>query len=633
MCVHNPCQHYWADIVADRDLLRGCGRASSGGRVRRWRSPRNCCTCTRSRCSPPGASRGAISSACSTSTTTMRTRAATLPQFAGHRAAHRPVQGLWRQDAAAATAGRHPRVAPAAGDARALAGGRSGARRVDPLPCRAQPAARGRDPPRSVARRLQRRRQPAPARHHRHGPGHRYATRRTSRRCFGLLEASDPRYLPFSVADQGRRHFDPLLQALEKLLDLPQSRLAVSDLLDLLDVPALRQRFASPKTTCRNCSAGYAAPISAGACTPSSAPASICRSRRMPRRRTPGCSACGGCCSATPLVPTPRPGRRSSLTTKSAASTPPARAAGAVARRLDATWRVLREPATVATGACACALLADFFCRRRQRRRLHPAAARQRPGALAGGLRRGGAGRSAALSVVGEYWLSRLRRGRPVAALLRRRRHLRHADADARHSLPPCLPARHERRRLPAQRIADGLRPDGPRLPPGRPFAPRGRSLSVPRSAAFGARRPAHLVGRPQHHTTTACGRRRCWSGSCAIIWPPAGRWPVIPGKAGKAGEALLAALTVEHRLQPFSADYFPAFPAGSQAVHLRAGMAAGWWRGRCDAGRTGGRTAPAAAAAAREPLSLRDLGDFLRQPVGLSFGSASAFPSSATIR
>ncbi|HAO03026.1 MAG TPA: hypothetical protein DCQ42_15240, partial [Halomonas sp.] len=31
--------------------------------------------------------------------------------------------------------------------------------------------------------------------------------------------------------------------ALEKLLRLPELRLSVSDLLDLLDVPALRQRF------------------------------------------------------------------------------------------------------------------------------------------------------------------------------------------------------------------------------------------------------------------------------------------------------------------------------------------------------------------------------------------------------
>ncbi|EXI73640.1 MAG: Exodeoxyribonuclease V gamma chain [Candidatus Accumulibacter sp. SK-11] len=61
---------------------------------------------------------------------------------------------------------------------------------------------------------------------------------------FGLLSADDPRYLPFIVVDQGRRQCEPLLQALEKLLALPQSRLTASDVLDLLEVPALRRRFA-----------------------------------------------------------------------------------------------------------------------------------------------------------------------------------------------------------------------------------------------------------------------------------------------------------------------------------------------------------------------------------------------------
>jgi exodeoxyribonuclease V gamma subunit len=60
---------------------------------------------------------------------------------------------------------------------------------------------------------------------------------------FGLLDQDDPRHLPFSVADRGQRDFDPLIGALETLLALPQSRLTVSDVLDLLEVPALRARF------------------------------------------------------------------------------------------------------------------------------------------------------------------------------------------------------------------------------------------------------------------------------------------------------------------------------------------------------------------------------------------------------
>ncbi|WP_249975800.1 exodeoxyribonuclease V subunit gamma [Vreelandella olivaria] len=60
---------------------------------------------------------------------------------------------------------------------------------------------------------------------------------------FGQLPADDPRFIPYTLSDQASRHRLPLMIALEKLLRLPELRLSVSDLLDLLDVPALRQRF------------------------------------------------------------------------------------------------------------------------------------------------------------------------------------------------------------------------------------------------------------------------------------------------------------------------------------------------------------------------------------------------------
>ena len=60
---------------------------------------------------------------------------------------------------------------------------------------------------------------------------------------FGLVDRDDPRWLPFTIADQGRRRHDPLLGAVERLLRLPDSRIAVTDVLDLLDVPAVRARF------------------------------------------------------------------------------------------------------------------------------------------------------------------------------------------------------------------------------------------------------------------------------------------------------------------------------------------------------------------------------------------------------
>ncbi len=60
---------------------------------------------------------------------------------------------------------------------------------------------------------------------------------------FGQLPTDDPRHIPYTLSDQASRHRLPLMIALEKLLRLPELRLSVSDLLDLLEVPALRQRF------------------------------------------------------------------------------------------------------------------------------------------------------------------------------------------------------------------------------------------------------------------------------------------------------------------------------------------------------------------------------------------------------
>lgn len=61
---------------------------------------------------------------------------------------------------------------------------------------------------------------------------------------FGQYAQDDPRWIPFTLADQGQRGCEPLLIAVEHLLKLPEGRLTVSEVLDLLDVPALRARFA-----------------------------------------------------------------------------------------------------------------------------------------------------------------------------------------------------------------------------------------------------------------------------------------------------------------------------------------------------------------------------------------------------
>jgi exodeoxyribonuclease V gamma subunit len=60
---------------------------------------------------------------------------------------------------------------------------------------------------------------------------------------FGQFSPFEPRYLPYHIADQQRRHRAPLLVALETLLSLPQLRFRASEVLDLLDIPPLRYAF------------------------------------------------------------------------------------------------------------------------------------------------------------------------------------------------------------------------------------------------------------------------------------------------------------------------------------------------------------------------------------------------------
>ncbi len=64
---------------------------------------------------------------------------------------------------------------------------------------------------------------------------------------FGRIARDDARYIPYTVADQGQRGREPMLVALEHVLALPDSRFAVSEVLDLLAVDAVRQRFGIAK--------------------------------------------------------------------------------------------------------------------------------------------------------------------------------------------------------------------------------------------------------------------------------------------------------------------------------------------------------------------------------------------------
>ncbi|KAB8044415.1 exodeoxyribonuclease V subunit gamma [Janthinobacterium aquaticum] len=60
---------------------------------------------------------------------------------------------------------------------------------------------------------------------------------------FGQHQPRDARYIPFEIGDVKDRSVNPLLVALEWLLQLPQQRCRQSEVRDLLDVPALAARF------------------------------------------------------------------------------------------------------------------------------------------------------------------------------------------------------------------------------------------------------------------------------------------------------------------------------------------------------------------------------------------------------
>jgi len=60
---------------------------------------------------------------------------------------------------------------------------------------------------------------------------------------FGRYPSSSRRYIPFTISDQGQRHRQPVLIALDTLMALPESRFGISEIISLLEVPAVRNRF------------------------------------------------------------------------------------------------------------------------------------------------------------------------------------------------------------------------------------------------------------------------------------------------------------------------------------------------------------------------------------------------------
>ena len=568
MCVHNPCEHYWADIVADKDLLR----------AERSRQPR--------RDSMP----------------------ATLSQESMHLHAH-PLLAAW---------GKQGRDFIGLldeyddGPARAGYEGYFSAigQRIDLFEPRKEP-----DEATTLLEQLQddirdlrplaetRARWPAvdPARdtsirfHIAHGPQREVeilhdqllAAFNTDpsltprdiivmvpdidtyapyiQAVFGLLDRDDPRFIPYSVADQGQRATDPLVQALETLLALPQSRMAVSDLLDLLEVPALRRRFGIDAEDLprlhrwirgANIRWGLHAEQRASLDLPAQSEADAPHTWRFGlRRMLLGYAVGAGADAWRGIEPFDEIGGL-----EAALLGPLVR----LMEKLDATWHALREPATV-TDWCARlrTLMADFldpddsgdaYTLFRLETALQQWQEVCDEAALTQAL---------PLSIVGDYWLSRLDQGGLSQRFF--------GGAVTFATLMPmrAIPFRY----VCLLGMNDGAYPRQ-RQPMdfdlmGRDYRPGDRSRREDDrylflEALLSARETLHvswvghsITDNSKRPPSVLVGQLR---DHLAAGWRLAG----YQGSANKASEAFLAALTCEHRLQPFSPDYYPRQPTTS---------------------------------------------------------------------
>ncbi|MFC0573522.1 exodeoxyribonuclease V subunit gamma [Paraburkholderia solisilvae] len=428
---------------------------------------------------------------------------------------------------------------------------------------------------------------------------------------FGLLDASDPRYIPFSVADRGQRDFDPLLGALETLLALPQSRVTVSDVLDLLEVPALRERFEIAEDDLpklhnwiggANIRWGLHGEQRASLDLPKAGNDDAPNSWAFGLRRMMLGYAVGDKSDAwRDIEPYAEIGGLD------------AALLGPLTRLIDAlddTWKTLRTPATV-----------DEWCKRLRELkntffapvdsddaytlgRLDNALEAWRDAcddaALAGEL---------PLSIVADHWLSQLEEGSLSQRFF--------AGAVTFATLMPM-------RAIPFRRVCllgmnDG---DYPRTqtpldfdlmrqnyrPGDRSRREDDRYLFL--EALLSAREHLHVswVGRSVTDNTprppsVLVGQLREHL---------AGGWRLDGDESGKP-HALLDELTVVHRLQPFSADYFPTDPDGSKLFTF-----ADEWRATtvADTTKVDLSTTLLPPLERDEPLSIRELADFLRDPV-----------------
>ncbi len=423
---------------------------------------------------------------------------------------------------------------------------------------------------------------------------------------FGLAGRDDPRYIPFSIADQGRRHHDPLVGALAKLLELPTSRVAVSDVLDLLEVPALRARFGIADDQLpllhrwihgARVRWGLHAEHREGLGLPDAPEANTWRFGLS--RMLLGYAVGGTAEAWQGIAPYDEIGGLDAALLGPLVQ---------LFERLEATWRTLASDADV-TEWCARlrALMADFFDPGDSPdaftlQRLEQALVQWQTACAVGRL-----DTPLPLAVVGEHWLAQLDDGGLSQRFF--------AGVVTFATLMPM-------RAIPFRRVCllglnDGDYPRS-RVPMdfdlmGGDYRPGDRSRREDDrylflEALLSAREQLHIswVGRSIHDNTVRppsvlVGQLR---DHLAAGWRLAGH--------DDAPDALLDFLTTAHRLQPFNPDYFPP-----EAATSRLFTYASEWRIADDRPPPGGPLAPTQRD---EPLRLAELANFLRDPVKAFF-------------
>ncbi|OZI37009.1 exodeoxyribonuclease V subunit gamma [Bordetella genomosp. 10] len=443
---------------------------------------------------------------------------------------------------------------------------------------------------------------------------------------FGLYAADDRRAIPYTLADRGKRHVDPLLHALEHLLQLPYARFAVSDLMDLLEVPALRRRYGIEEDQLpllhnwmrgANIRWGLHDEQRRSLGLPGSATAAAPNTWLFGLRRVLLGYAVGA-----------RGGDWQGIEPYGDVGGLDAALLGNLAElvgALEGWWRELAEPASPERwGERLRGLLLAFFDEDDSADGL---VLRQLRGQLQTWLEiceEAHVTEPLPLSVVGEHWLSAMDEGGLTQRFF--------GGAVTFATLMPmrAIPFRH----VCLLGMNDGDYPRV-RIPMdfdlmGRDYRPGDRSRREDDrylflEALLSARDRLYVswVGRSVRDNTTRppsvlVGQLR---DHLDAGWRLAGS-EAGDGNTGDGGVA--AALTVEHRLQPFSPDYFAPDPRRSPLFTY----AKEWARGVGDAPAVGQAGGPGAAQGLRllppvvreEPLSLRELADFLKAPVEAFF-------------